>query len=235
MHSKNNIYIRSLGLIDYQACMQRMQHFVKARTQDTPDEIWLLQHPAVFTQGISGTDDNVLDRPDRDYSIPVVQSSRGGQVTYHGSGQLIAYIMINMRKHNIGVRELVSRVEQAVVDTLSTWQIAAKHDPDAPGVYVDGAKIAALGLRVSRGYSYHGVSLNVDMDLAPFTWINPCGYQQLAVTQIADQLDQVSGVVADASNNPKGSKSAKMPTWQAVENKLVEALSTHLNSSFSFE
>lgn len=229
---KNTLHIRSLGLIDYAHCMEKMQAFVKQRTQDTPDEIWLLQHPPVFTQGISGTADHVLETADRDYSIPVVQSSRGGQVTYHGSGQLIAYILINMRQHGLGIRELVSRVEQAVVDTLATWGVDSQNDPDAPGVYINGAKISALGLRVSRGYSYHGLSLNVDMDLSPFQWINPCGYARLPVTQLKDQL--ADKVVSSASNNEINPQSAKMPTWQAIEDALVKQLSQQLNSQYSF-
>ena len=174
----------------------------------------------------------MLETADRDYSIPVVQSSRGGQVTYHGSGQLIAYILINMRQHGLGIRELVSRVEQAVVDTLATWGVDSQNDPDAPGVYINGAKISALGLRVSRGYSYHGLSLNVDMDLSPFQWINPCGYARLPVTQLKDQL--ADKVVSSASNNEINPQSAKMPTWQAIEDALVKQLSQQLNSQYSF-
>lgn len=228
----NTIYIRNLGLIDYESCIDQMQDFVKQRTRETADEIWLLQHPAVFTQGISGKQDNILDVPDRDYSVPVVQSSRGGQVTYHGSGQLVAYILIDMRRHQIGVRELVARVEKAIINTLAIWGIDSKNNPDAPGVYVQGEKIAALGLRVSRAYSYHGLSLNIDMDLRPFQWINPCGYPQLSVTQIADQL---TPVVAHATDNEITAESVRMPAWQDVENALVDALASQLNSTYLFE
>ncbi len=209
--------------------MENMQSHVKQRTADSADEIWLLQHPPVFTQGISGTPDHILDVPGRDYSIPIVQSSRGGQVTYHGTGQLVAYIMINMRKHGVGVRELVSKVEDAVIATLASFGINSQNDPDAPGVYVEGEKISALGLRVSRGHSFHGLSLNVDMDIKPFQWINPCGYKSLKVTQMSEQL------VTQESVNDSAPDSVKMPTWQAVENELVKQLSLQLQSDYTFE
>ena len=162
--------------------MARQQAFTDARDVATEDELWWLEHAPVFTQGQAGRAEHVLAPG----AIPVVQSDRGGQVTYHGPGQLVGYLLIDLRRRQLGVRALVTAIEEAVVDSLAGWGIAAAPRADAPGVYVDGAKIAALGLRVRRGCSYHGLSLNVDMDLAPFARINPCGMAGLGVTQLAD-------------------------------------------------
>jgi len=156
-----------------------MQTFTDSRTADTPDEIWLLEHEPVYTQGQAGKPEHLLHRTD----IPVVQSDRGGQITYHGPGQLIAYLLLDVRRKGLGVRELVTALEQAVIRLLAGYGIAAVAKPDAPGVYVNGAKIASLGLRIRRGCSFHGLALNVDMDLSPFLHINPCGYAGLAMTQ----------------------------------------------------
>ena len=175
---------RRLGVADYAATLQRMQDFTAGRGPDTRDEIWLLQHPAVFTQGVAGRAEHVLAPGD----IPVVRVDRGGQVTYHGPGQWVAYLLIDLRRRGLGVRALVDRIESALVTTLAHYDISAAADPQAPGVYVDGAKIASLGLRVRRGCSYHGLALNVDMDLEPFPRINPCGYEGLAVTSITALL-----------------------------------------------
>lgn len=224
----NIIQIKSLGLMDYQPCMQAMQAAVKTRDKNSADEIWLLQHPPVYTQGISGTADNILDVKERDQRIPVIQSNRGGQVTYHGPGQLIAYCLLDLRRHGLAMRDLVNKIEQAVIDVLTTFAIAAESKPDAPGVYVNNAKIAALGLRVSRGYSYHGLSFNIDMDLTPFQWINPCGYQGLQVTQLRDLIANDTAKTAQAS-------SAKMPAWQDIELMLVKQLSQQLSSDYSYQ
>ncbi|WP_229804718.1 lipoyl(octanoyl) transferase LipB [Paludibacterium paludis] len=159
-----------------------MQAFTDGRDERTPDEIWLVEHPPVFTLGLGGKEEHLLCPT----SIPLVRTDRGGQVTYHGPGQLVAYLMIDFKRMQIGVRELVRRIEQALVDTVAEYGIRANGDVDAPGVYVDGAKIASLGLRIRNGAVYHGLSLNVDMDLTPFTWINPCGYAGLKVTQLKD-------------------------------------------------
>jgi len=156
-----------------------MQTFTDSRTADTPDEIWLLEHEPVYTQGQAGKPEHLLHHTD----IPVVQSDRGGQITYHGPGQLIAYLLLDVRRKGLGVRELVTALEQAVIRLLAAYGIAAVAKPDAPGVYVNGAKIASLGLRIRRGCSFHGLALNVDMDLSPFLHINPCGYAGLAMTQ----------------------------------------------------
>ncbi|QJD58934.1 lipoyl(octanoyl) transferase LipB [Pseudomonas sp. gcc21] len=174
------LIIRELGLVDYQPTLEAMRVFTAERDSDTPDEIWLLQHPSVFTQGQAGKAEHVLAAG----GIPVVSVERGGQVTYHGPGQLVAYLLIDIRRLGIGVRELVTAMEQSLVDLLAEYGVCAAPRADAPGVYVDDAKIASLGLRIRRGCSFHGLALNVDMDLEPFSRINPCGYAGLAMTQM---------------------------------------------------
>lgn len=173
---------RSLGRVPYEATLERMREFTDIRGQETPDEFWVLEHDKVLTLGQAGKREHLLATTD----IPVVQTDRGGQVTYHGPGQLVIYLMIDIRRLGIGVRSLVDGIEQAVIALLDEFGIVAVARRDAPGVYVDDRKIAALGLRVRRGCSYHGLSLNVDMDLSPFGTINPCGYEGLQVTQLAD-------------------------------------------------
>jgi lipoyl(octanoyl) transferase len=173
---------RELGQVSYVPTWQAMQRFTNERDASTADEIWLLQHPPVFTQGQAGKAEHLLFPGD----IPVVQVDRGGQVTYHGPGQLVAYLLLDVRRSGIGVRELVSRIERSLIDTLASYGVTANAKPDAPGVYVDGAKIASLGLRIRNGRSFHGLALNVDMDLQPFQRINPCGYAGMAMTQLAD-------------------------------------------------
>jgi len=170
-----------------------MQAFTEARSAETIDEVWFLQHPPVFTLGRNGKREHLLGCGD----IPVIQVDRGGQVTYHGPGQLVAYTLLDLKRRQLGVEYLVRILEQAVIDLLADHGIGAARRDGAPGVYVDGRKIAALGLRVRRGCSFHGLSLNVDMDLAPFTMINPCGYHGLQVTQlaefgVADPLDRIA-------------------------------------------
>lgn len=165
-----------------------MQRFTRNRDVDSPDELWLLQHPRVFTQGISGKAEHVLAAGD----IPVVQIDRGGQVTYHGPGQWVAYVLVDLKRSHLGVRQLVTCLEDAVIKLLAEYAIEATADPAAPGVYVAGQKIASLGLKISRGCSYHGLALNVDMDLEPFRRINPCGYQGLEVTSMARLLAPAS-------------------------------------------
>ena len=182
-----SVIIRHLGMQDYQSAWERMQAFNAARDSSTADEIWLLQHPPVFTLGLNGKPEHVLDAGD----IPVIETDRGGQVTYHGPGQLIAYFLFDVRRHKLGIRQMVTNLEQAVIQLLSDHQINAYAKKEAPGVYVDEKKIAALGLRVKKGGTYHGLSLNVNMDLSPFNRINPCGYPGLRVTQIADLKDQI--------------------------------------------
>lgn len=174
--------VRRLGRQPYEPVWRAMQAFTDARGPDTPDELWLLEHDRVFTLGQAGKWEHVLSPGD----IPVVPVDRGGQVTYHGPGQIVAYPLIDLRRLKIGVRELVHRIEQALIDTLATWNIVAERHDGAPGVYVADAKVAALGLRVRRGCSFHGLAFNVAMDLEPFQRINPCGFQGLAVTQVLD-------------------------------------------------
>jgi len=173
---------RDLGLIDYEPAWQAMKRFTDGRNRETPDEIWLVQHPPVFTQGQSGKPEHLLLPGD----IPVVQVDRGGQVTYHGPGQLVVYLLLDVRRLGFGVRELVTRIENSLIDLLASYGVTAAAKPEAPGVYVDGAKIASLGLRIRNGCSFHGLALNVDMDLEPFQRINPCGYAGLAMTQLRD-------------------------------------------------
>ncbi len=176
------LQVRRLGRQPYEPVWRAMQAFTDARGQDTPDELWVLEHDPVFTLGQAGKWEHVLLPGD----IPVVPVDRGGQVTYHGPGQIVAYPLFDLRRLEIGVRELVNRIEQAIIDTLETWNIGALRRDGAPGVYVGDAKVAALGLRVRRGCSFHGLAFNVAMDLEPFRRINPCGYQGLAVTQVLD-------------------------------------------------
>ncbi len=176
--------VRELGLQAYEPVWHAMQDFTNQRTADTADELWLVQHPPVFTQGQAGKAEHLLLPGD----IPVVQVDRGGQVTYHGPGQLVAYPLVDVRRLGLGVRELVSRIEQSLIDLLASYGVSAEARADAPGVYVNGAKIASLGLRIRRGCSFHGLALNVDMDLQPFQRINPCGYAGLAMTQLADHV-----------------------------------------------
>jgi lipoyl(octanoyl) transferase len=156
-----------------------MQTFTDQRDAAAPDQLWLLQHPAIFTQGLAGKPEHVLDAG----NIPIVKTDRGGQVTYHGPGQLIAYPLLNLKRLNIGPKKLVCQLETCVIKWLKKYDIHAKGDDDALGVYVDGAKICSIGLRIRKGCSYHGIALNINMDLSPFSRINPCGYQGLAITQ----------------------------------------------------
>jgi lipoyl(octanoyl) transferase len=185
------LIVRQLGLVDYPGALQAMQQFTDQRDKTTLDEFWLLQHPAVFTQGQAGKEEHLLNPGD----IPVIQSDRGGQVTYHGPGQLVCYLLIDLKRHKLGVRELVTLIETSLIQLLKTYGIESQARSDAPGVYVqsgntavDGAKIAQLGLRIRRGASFHGLSLNVDLDLEPFQRINPCGLT-IAVTSMQQLLD----------------------------------------------
>ena len=181
--------IRELGQLDYERTWLAMQRFTDERklVPDTQDEVWLVQHPPVFTQGQAGKAEHLLLPGD----IPVVKSDRGGQVTYHGPGQLVAYLMLDVRRLGYGVRELVTRMEQCLIDLLASYGVSAAAKADAPGVYVGGAKIASLGLRIRNGCSFHGLALNVDMDLEPFRRINPCGYAGLAMTQLRDHAGPI--------------------------------------------
>ncbi|RRJ83571.1 lipoyl(octanoyl) transferase LipB [Aestuariirhabdus litorea] len=197
MSSNDNdqaLLVRELGMVEYESTWQLMKHYTDTRGPDSRDELWLLQHPPVYTQGQAGKAEHLLMPGD----IPVVQVDRGGQVTYHGPGQLVAYLLVDIRRRGKGVRDLVTAIEQSIIDTLAEWQVESRARADAPGVYVGQDKIASLGLRVRRGCSYHGLALNVDMDLEPFLRINPCGYAGLAMTQLSTLVGPVQmEVVSD--------------------------------------
>ncbi len=195
------LHLRRLGQVDYLPIWQAMQAYTASRNAHSADEIWLLEHPPVFTQGLNGKPEHLIAPGE----IPVIPIDRGGQVTYHGPGQLVGYLLLDLKRLGIGVRSLVSAMEQALIDLLHDYGIDALARGDAPGVYVDGAKIASLGLRVKRGCSYHGLALNLDLDLAPFARINPCGYADLRVTRLADLV-------------------TTMPPRQVVEQRLVAHL-----------
>ena len=173
-----------LGLADYQTTFAAMKAFNDARHADTEDELWVVEHPPVFTQGLAGKPEHLLIRD----NIPVVQIDRGGQITYHGPGQLIVYTLIDFKRRKTSVRAIVSALENSIIETLAAYRIKAAADPQRPGVYVNNCKIASLGLRIKNGSVYHGVALNVNMDLNPFTHINPCGYAGMEMTQIADYV-----------------------------------------------
>ena len=183
--------VRDLGRQPYAPVWHAMQRFTDARADDTPDELWVVEHDPVFTLGQAGKDEHVLAPGD----IPVLHVDRGGQVTYHGPGQIVVYPLLQLRRLGIGVRDYVCRIEQAIIDTLAEWNIGAERRDGAPGVYVGGAKVAALGIRVRRGCTFHGLAFNVAMDLEPFHRINPCGYQGLQVTSMVD-LGGPSGMAA---------------------------------------
>lgn len=182
-----DLVLRELGVVQYQPTLDAMRQLTNSRDADSPDELWLLQHPSVFTQGQAGKAEHVLAPGD----IPVIQVDRGGQVTYHGPGQWVLYLMVDLQRRQLGVRDLVNLIERSLVQLLREYGICAAANPAAPGVYVADEKIAALGLRVRRGNSYHGLALNVDMDLEPFGRINPCGYAGLQVTSMAKLLPEV--------------------------------------------
>lgn len=180
--------IQQLGLQAYHPVWQQMKHYTDTRDSQSADQLWVLQHPPVFTQGQNGKAEHILRAGD----IPVIQIDRGGQVTYHGPGQLIVYVLVDIRRLKLGVRTLVRRIEAAIITLLADYDIIGRNRCDAPGVYVDDAKICSLGLRVRRGCSYHGLSLNVDMDLQPFQQINPCGLANLQMTQLKDLYGPVN-------------------------------------------
>ncbi|MGI9330398.1 MAG: lipoyl(octanoyl) transferase LipB [Gammaproteobacteria bacterium] len=188
--------IKHLGRVDYGATLAAMQEFTASRGPDTEDEIWLLEHPPVFTLGLNTAPEHLLAPGD----IPVIQTDRGGQVTYHGPGQLVAYTLVDIRRADLNVRQLVCALERAIIAVLADYAITGVARRDAPGVYVNGAKIASLGLRIRKGSSYHGLALNVAMDLEPFSRINPCGFVDLPVTQLSEQggpddLQKIAGAL----------------------------------------
>ena len=188
------IVVRHLGEVDYHDAWQKMQDFTDSRQSGTPDELWFLQHPPVYTLGKNAKPEHILNAAD----IPVVESDRGGQVTYHGPGQVVVYTLLDLSRLKLGVRELVTTLEQTIIELLAGYDVLAMARREAPGVYVNDAKIAALGLRVRKGCSFHGLALNVDMDLEPFSRINPCGYEGLEVTQLKNLVSDIDiGSVTD--------------------------------------
>lgn len=210
----NSPTVRHLGIQPYLPIWQAMQQFTDQRTAQTADEIWILQHFPVFTLGLNGRAEFIYDAGD----IPVIPVDRGGQVTYHGPGQLVVYLLIDLKRRGLGIRALISLLETTIIQTLQTFDISSYAKPEAPGVYVAAAKIAAVGLRVRRGCSYHGLSFNIDMDLSPFARIAPCGYPQLAVTQLK-ALQPESADLSQVSH--------------LLQSYLMEALTPHDDSYYS--
>jgi lipoyl(octanoyl) transferase len=205
--------VRRLGRVDYPPTWQAMQTFTASRKPDTPDELWQVEHPPVYTVGIAGREEHL---PAAASTIPVVRIDRGGQITYHGPGQVVLYTLLDLNRLGLGVRAFVRMLERAVIDLLARHGVEAEGRIDAPGVYVEGAKIAALGLRIRHGRCYHGLSLNVDMDLSPFGLIDPCGYRGLPVTQLRDLgvqtsietvADELTGIVTEHLANTKAAAS----------------------------
>lgn len=180
--------VKYLGTQEYQDTWSKMLEFTQARDENTEDEIWLLEHPPVFTLGQAGKPEHILNP----HNIPVINTDRGGQVTYHGPGQIMIYVLCDLKRKNIGVRNFVCLLETIIIETLSHYNITAIGKRDMPGVYVDDKKIASIGLRVKRGCSYHGISFNINMDMTPFSYINPCGYENLQMTQIKDFEPSIS-------------------------------------------
>lgn len=177
-----HITVKTMGTVEYLPTWQAMKDFTQQRSHETIDEIWLLEHPPVYTQGIAGKPEHLLFSN----NIPVIKTDRGGQITYHGPGQIIMYLLLDLHRRQLGIRQLVRKMEGAVINLMSEYNIIANGSKDAPGVYIHDAKIASLGLKIRHGACYHGIALNVDMDLAPFTAINPCGYPGLRITQTKD-------------------------------------------------
>lgn len=188
MPASDTLIVKDLGLQDYLPIWQAMQSFTEQRNSATRDELWVVEHYPVFTLGRNAKKEHVLQAID----IPMINIDRGGQVTYHGPGQLIVYLMLNIKRRTLGVRKLISLIEQSIIDTLRDYQLHAYAKKEAPGVYINEAKIAALGLRIKKGCTFHGLSLNVAMDLSPFKSINPCGYQNLEIVQLADYVEEIS-------------------------------------------
>ncbi len=213
--------VRDLGQCAYEPVWRAMQAFTDARDGTVPDELWIVQHDPVFTLGQAGKPEHVLAAGD----IPVLRVDRGGQVTYHGPGQIVAYPLVDLRRIGLGVRELVECIEQAVIEVLADWNILGERKPGAPGVYVAGAKVMALGLRVRRGCSFHGLAFNVAMDLEPFQRINPCGYQGLAVTSVLDlggpsQPESIVATLVEALSAQLGMR----PEWKTGSNPWIPAM-----------
>lgn len=177
-----DISVKNLGLSDYQPTWQAMKDFTQSRNENNKDELWIVEHPPVYTLGRNGKEEHILNETE----IPIVKVDRGGQVTYHGPGQLVIYLLIDLQRRQLGIRQLVTLIEESIIHLLAGYGVQAKSNKDAPGVYIEGRKIAALGLRVSKGKTTHGLSLNIDMDMSPYQNINPCGYENMEVIQCVD-------------------------------------------------
>ena len=214
------LIVRRLGMQDYASVWQAMHDFTDQRSENCADEVWLVEHPPVFTQGQAGKAEHLLACGD----IPVIQSDRGGQVTYHGPGQIVMYVLVDLRRRRLGVRELVSHIENTVINTLAHFSLTAAARADAPGVYIDNKKICSLGLRIRRGCSFHGLALNINMDLSPFTRINPCGYAGMEMTQTKDlggpeTVTEVEPVLVQEFIKLLGYSGAEYSSWKPLTNE----------------
>jgi len=225
--SVSELHVRRLGLMDYEPVWHAMQTFTDERDAQTPDELWLVEHPPVFTQGQAGRAEHILAPGD----IPVIQVDRGGQVTYHGPGQIVAYPLIDIARSGIGVRALVRGIEQVIVDVLKSYGVAAQPMEGAPGVYIEGVKIASLGLRIRRGKSFHGLAFNIDMDLEPFQRINPCGFQGLQVTNLSAFADVSQTAVEDRLIKGLGTLLGYNDRFRMVAGQLPKAADAQMDVS----
>ena len=178
--------VKNLGKVDYLSCWQAMKDFTETRTTDTPDELWIVEHDPVFTLGLAGKEEHILIK---NHAIPIIRTDRGGQVTYHGPRQIVIYLLIDIKRRNLGIRELVTRIENGIIAYLAEYGITAYGDREAPGVYIAGKKIASLGLKIRKGCSYHGLAFNFDIDKTPFSYINPCGYAGLQIVNLRELVD----------------------------------------------
>lgn len=178
--------VKNLGKVDYLSCWQAMKDFTETRTTDTPDELWIVEHDPVFTLGLAGKEEHILIK---NHAIPIIRTDRGGQVTYHGPRQIVIYLLIDIKRRNLGIRELVTRIENGIIAYLAEYGITAYGDREAPGVYIAGKKIASLGLKIRKGCSYHGLAFNFDIDKTPFGYINPCGYAGLQIVNLSELVD----------------------------------------------
>lgn len=178
--------VKNLGKVDYLSCWQAMKDFTETRSADTPDELWIVEHDPVFTLGLAGKEEHILIK---NHAIPIIRTDRGGQVTYHGPRQIVIYLLIDIKRRNLGIRELVTRIENGIIAYLAEYGITAYGDREAPGVYIAGKKIASLGLKIRKGCSYHGLAFNFDIDKTPFSYINPCGYAGLQIVNLRELVD----------------------------------------------
>lgn len=191
----NTPLIKNLGKVDYLSCWQAMKDFTESRTIDTPDELWIVEHDPVFTLGLAGKEEHILIK---NHAIPIIRTDRGGQVTYHGPRQIVIYLLIDIKRRNLGIRELVTRIENGIIAYLAKYGISANGDREAPGVYVAGKKIASLGLKIRKGCSYHGLAFNFDIDKTPFSYINPCGYAGLQIVNLSELTTAINNMSAES-------------------------------------